>query len=92
MRGFPFTQTPGVSDWDGELSFYRTLSPRGKLTLGFEKGKEKSAVPTIVCKRVHSCVNVFGTKEPWPFFVIAVRLVHVGMVTAGQEVSPPARP
>jgi len=44
--------------------FYRTLSLASKLTLGFEKGKEKSALPKLMCKSVHPCVNVFGTKEP----------------------------
>ena len=56
MRGFPFTQTPGISDWDGEALFYRTLSSSGKLTLGFEKGKEKSAdAQTNVQKRSPVC-------------------------------------
>src|SRR6476646_11890346 len=64
MRGFPCKQTPGVSDWEGEALFYRTLSSPGKLTLGFEKGKEKSAMPKQMCKSVHPCVNVLGTKEP----------------------------
>jgi hypothetical protein len=89
MRGFPFTQTPDSSDWDGETLFYRTLSPRGKLTLGFKKGKEKSAGGTFVCKRVHWCVNVVGTKEPFSCIVSVVNLMAVGRVTAGKvSVSP----
>jgi hypothetical protein len=74
MRGFPFTQTPVLSSWNGEPLFYRTLSLTGKLTLGFEKGKDKSAVPTFMCKLVHQCVNVIGTKELFTCILIAVRV------------------
>ena len=89
MRGFPVTQTPAISDWDGEPLFYRTFSVPSKLTLGFQKRKDKFPVPTFVCKTVHWCVTVFGTKEPYSFIVIAVRLFLIGMETAGEaSVSP----
>jgi len=46
-------------------------------------------MPAFVCKSVHWCVKLFGTKEPYSFILIAVRLVASGMVTAGEvTVSP----